>query len=341
MARVTNRAVFNDALLPQGRSRAGSFGAGFGLELIVLAAIILIPLLLPQKMDYIQRYLVTPIATPPIMAWKPQPPPKPEIVKRPVATKETPKLEVVELPKPKIYNPVVTAPVAKPKIRSNAPEMPEVAKVFSDPSAMSLGSSAIPTLKKPREPVQTGGFGDPDGLPANHETKRSPNAAQLGAYDMPTGAGKGNGTGGSKGIQGVVASAGFGNDVATGDSNGRNHAKVHSAGFGDEETAVAAPRIRPTSDSASRTRPVEILFKPQPVYTQEATAKRIEGDVILQVTFTSSGHVVVQRIVQGLGYGLDESAEAAARQIRFHPAQQDGQSIDSTVNVRITFELAY
>ncbi|HUO34851.1 MAG TPA: TonB family protein [Candidatus Acidoferrum sp.] len=341
MARVTNRAVFNDALLPQGRSRLGSFGAGFGLELLALAAILVIPLLLPQKMDSIQRYWTTPIAALPIVAWKPQPPPKPEVVKKPVVLKEAPKPEVVELPKPRIYNPVVSAPVAKPKIRTvnPAPEMPEVAKVFPDESPLSLGSSAIPTLKRPREAVQTGGFGDPDGLHANNETKRSPNAAQLGGYDMPTGPGKGNGTGGSKGAAGVVASAGFGNDVAAGNSS-RNHGVVQSAGFADEH-AVAAPRVRPASDISPRTLPVEILFKPKPSYTSEATAKRIEGDVVLQVTFTSSGQVVVQRIVQGLGYGLDESAEAAARQIRFRPAQQDGQPVDSTVNVRITFELAY
>jgi len=46
-------------------------------------------------------------------------------------------------------------------------------------------------------------------------------------------------------------------------------------------------------------------------------------------------------VVQGLGYGLDDSAQAAARQIRFRPAQQDGQPVDSTAIVHIVFELAY
>ena len=32
MARITNRAVFNESLLPEGEARWGSFGAGFGLE---------------------------------------------------------------------------------------------------------------------------------------------------------------------------------------------------------------------------------------------------------------------------------------------------------------------
>ena len=343
MARVTNRAVFNDALLPEGKSRLGSFGAGFSLELIVLAAVVVIPLLMPQKFEYIQRVWVTPVLAPPVVPWKPQPQPKPVAVKRPIVVRETPKPEVVEVPKPKVYNPVVTAPVVKPKVRNNsrAPEMAEVAKVFPDQTPLSLGSSAIPTLKKPREAVQTGGFGDPDAVPANNEKNRSPNIEHLGGYDMPNGPGKGNGTGGAKGAQGVVASAGFGNGVAVGGPGGGNHGSVQSAGFGDEHAVAAAPKVRPAADAASRTRPVEILFKPTPAYTSEATSKKIEGDVVLQVTFTASGQVVVQHVVQGLGYGLDESAEAAARQIRFRPAQRDGQPVDSTVNVRITFELAY
>lgn len=344
MARVRNRAVFNDAILPEGKSRLGSLGAGFSLELVVLALIIVIPLLMPQKMEYIQRNWITPIAAPPVVAWKPQPPPKPIEVKRPVVTKpDPPKPEVVEVPKPKVYNPVITTPVAKPKVRNNssAPEMPQVAKVFPDQNPLSMGSSAIPTLKKPREAVQTGGFGDPNGVPTNNETKRNPNINQQGGFDMPAGPGKGNGTGGAKGAQGVVASAGFGNGVAAGGPGGGSHGTVQSAGFADEHAAAPTAKVRQTADSVAKTKPVEITFKPKPVYTAEATAKKIEGDVVLQVTFTASGQVIVQHVVQGLGYGLDESAEAAARQIRFKPAMQEGQPVDSTVNVRITFELAY
>jgi outer membrane biosynthesis protein TonB len=45
--------------------------------------------------------------------------------------------------------------------------------------------------------------------------------------------------------------------------------------------------------------------------------------------------------VQGLGYGLDDSAQSAARQIRFKPAQQGGQPVDSAAIVHIVFQLAY
>jgi TonB family protein len=93
--------------------------------------------------------------------------------------------------------------------------------------------------------------------------------------------------------------------------------------------------------AVSNSKPVEILFKPKPEYTDEARAKKIEGEVLLQVIFAASGEVKVERVVQGLGYGLDHSAEAAAREIRFRPAQQEGQPVDANAIVHITFALAY
>jgi TonB family protein len=44
--------------------------------------------------------------------------------------------------------------------------------------------------------------------------------------------------------------------------------------------------------------------------------------------------------LQGLGYGLDEAAVRAAEQIRFSPAQRDGQPVDSDVKLRIVFQIS-
>ena len=86
--------------------------------------------------------------------------------------------------------------------------------------------------------------------------------------------------------------------------------------------------------------PVEILSKPRPAYTAEARARNIEGEVLLEVQFSASGDVRVLRVVQGLGHGLDETALAAARGIRFRPATRDGAAVDSTAIVHIVFQLA-
>ena len=347
MAPATNRAVFNASLLPEAQPRWELFSASFGLQILAVSLLVIVPMLMPQKLDIVQRYWTTPIEAPPVVAWKPQPvqPVKAAPVK--VVAKVVPKpapTPVIELPKPKIYSPVNPAPVArvaKPKT-IQAPDMTEVAKAFPDQNPpMSMGSSAIPTLKKPREAVQTGGFGDPDGLPANQRTGHAANVNVLGAYDMPTGAGKGNGTGGANGAKGVIASAGFGNGVAVGSPGGGNHGTVHQGGFGDDNVATAAPKVKQTANQVSRNVPIQIIFQPKPVYSAEGAAKKIEGEVLLQVAFTASGDVKVLRVVRGLGYGLDESAENAARQIRFKPAQQDGQPVDTTATVHIVFALAY
>jgi TonB family protein len=62
--------------------------------------------------------------------------------------------------------------------------------------------------------------------------------------------------------------------------------------------------------------------------------------VVLKVTFTASGQVGVQSVMRGLGHGLDEEARRVAQQIRFHPATRNGQAVDSTTTITITFQLA-
>ena len=157
---------------------------------------------------------------------------------------------------------------------------------------------------------------------------------------MPTGPGNGNGTGGANGARGVVASTGFGNGVATGNSSAPR-GTVRQAGFGDAD--IPAPptvQSRPAAQAAAKIVPAEILSKPTPIYTDDARAKRIEGEVLLEVVLEASGKLRVLRIVHGLGHGLDDAAVRAAEQIRFKPALQDGQPSDSTVVLHIIFQLA-
>jgi TonB family protein len=341
MADGTNGPVFNESLLPEGGKRWGSFGLSFLLECFALAIVVVLPMLMPQKLEAVRNYWVMPLDAPHIEAWKPQPPPPPKPAVLPRILKQIPRPVAVEVPKPKIFNPVITSPKPLVAKRAAVPDATQLAKAFPEPNPpLSLGSSAIPTLKKPREEVQTGGFGDPGGVPDNGKTNRNPNIAIMGAYDLPAGAGQGNGTGGASGSKGVVTSTGFGNGVAIGTGGTGNRGAVQQTTFGDQASVSAAPKLKPTA-AVSNSRPVEILFKPKPEYTDEARAKRIEGEVLLQVIFTAAGEVKVERVVQGLGYGLESSAEAAARQIRFRPAQLEGQPIDSNAIVHITFALAY
>jgi TonB family protein len=123
-------------------------------------------------------------------------------------------------------------------------------------------------------------------------------------------------------VRGTVASAGFGNGVAT-PGNGAGGAGGRSRDAGPAQT------------------PIEILFKPRPEYTQEARNKKLEGEVLVRALFTATGKVQVMEVVRGLGHGLDQNAVRAAQQIRFKPAQRDGQAVDMIATVHIVFQLAY
>ena len=95
-------------------------------------------------------------------------------------------------------------------------------------------------------------------------------------------------------------------------------------------SAVAADPVRqPAAKRQPVAEPLEILFKPRPDYTEEARRARLEGDVVLEVLFTSSGNLRVLRVVRGLGRGLDQNAIDAAGKIRFRAATEDGRAVDT------------
>jgi TonB family protein len=204
---------------------------------------------------------------------------------------------------------------------------------------MSSGSAATPTVVAPVNKVQTGGFGDPNGVAGKGDPNKATNVNRLGSPALPGGPGYGNGTGGDKGIRGTVASTGFGNGTANPPPSAKRGA-LQSTGFADQTVATEAPKKR-TSSGESPTTPVDILEKPRPEYTAEGRTLKIEGDVVLDMVFLANGSIQVIKVVNGLGHGLDDAATRAAQQIKFKPARRDGQAVDFPARVRIEFRLAY
>jgi TonB family protein len=261
-------------------------------------------------------------------------PPEPKI--EPPKIELQPKLDLVKAPtpvKPKLEQKVVTDSFVRPDTAKPVDTKKEVvAAEFS-------GSSQPATLtnKAPRD-VQTGGFGDPNGIRGVSDKKGPATMPAVGAFNMPAGPGNGNGTGGAHGASGTIASAGFGDVAAGGTGNRTRQGTVVQAGFTQTAAPIAAPKTH--TDDKANVKPVEILYKPRPAYTEEARQLHVEGEVLVQVMFSASGQLQVQRVVKGLGHGLDESALRAAQQIRFRPAQRDGSPYDSAALVHIVFELA-
>ncbi len=299
---------------------------------------VLHPQALVPTRDY---HYVELVSTPPVPSHEPAPV---RVIKTLPVKLPTPETLRVVAPvfKPKVQPEIAPAP-PKIEIANKAvtlpPATPVIPKQLIKTNVFSTGSSDTPTIAKAPQQVHTGGFGDPKGVPERSNNTEPVNIARLGSFDAPTGPGSGNGTGGAKGARGVVASAGFGSGVATGDNANISHGAVRQSGFGDAEPAAAQARAKP-AETVARMTPAEILAKPTPVYTDEARKLRIEGEVLLEVVFESSGKLRVLRVVRGLGHGLDENAIHAAEQIRFKPAVKDGQPADSSGVLHVVFQLA-
>ncbi|HEY4086534.1 MAG TPA: TonB family protein [Bryobacteraceae bacterium] len=229
-------------------------------------------------------------------------------------------------------------PVEHPKAASiAAPEPVPQAPLAPTPiQAADLKSPSLPSRYTP--PVKTGVF-DNAGQSANGHTPSPHLEVQTGGFDAPRGSGGLAAKGASAGSVhlGGFGDSGSGSGTAHGAGGGQ---VVGNAGFGNGAEKSAAPGPSRRAESAPAETPVEVLWKPKPAYTTEARTKKLEGAVTLEVVFHATGEVQVLRVVHGLGSGLDESARAAAQQIRFRPGKKDGVPVDRTGLVQITFELS-
>lgn len=89
-------------------------------------------------------------------------------------------------------------------------------------------------------------------------------------------------------------------------------------------------------DDPEVTRKAVIIEQPSAVYTDEAKAQRVEGKVVLLVSLARDGRAHIIEVVSGLPYGLTEQAKAAAKGIKFTPAEKSG--VPTTVGREITYE---
>lgn len=90
----------------------------------------------------------------------------------------------------------------------------------------------------------------------------------------------------------------------------------------------------------------------EPEYTQEARRRRLRAEVVVEVHIDEKGQVVAVKVldryllgkdsqreerVAALGYGLEESAQAAAQRTLFRPARRGTQAIRSTTTLTFSF----
>jgi TonB family protein len=157
------------------------------------------------------------------------------------------------------------------------------------------------------------------------------------AQATSAGPGTGNGIG-----TGTGAGIGQGNGEGFGPGNKRN------MGGGDPADGGGGPGggrgnngedYNKTFNPSQVNVKARILSRPEPQYTEEARKNQISGTVVLRAVFASNGQVTNIRAVSGLPYGLTERAIAAAREIRFTPAQKDGHPVSQYIQIEYNFNL--
>lgn len=371
---TSSSPLFMDFRNPPQQSRLGSFAASYSVQIVAMIALLAYGVVAPKLEMAPTRHidLVPPdrvIAREKVAHAKPQHrmvKPQPALIAAIVPPKIQP--PVLEPLQPQRVHRAVPAEVVPqpqlalaPKFDSkllNEPKTPTrivATNTFSGSTATPVaaatskvvatntftGSSATPTLGKiVASKVQTGGFGDPNGVAVNAHGSGKANIAAVGSFDLPAGGGNGNGTGGTSGARGTVASAGFGNGVAVqGRPGNPGPAHIQSTNF---VAAVATPAERQIKavSNAPNSVPVSIQSKPTPVYTPEARQLRVEGEVLVNVMFMANGQIRILNVVRGLGHGLDEAAQRAAQGVKFTPAMQNGRPVDSNATLRIVFQLS-
>lgn len=76
---------------------------------------------------------------------------------------------------------------------------------------------------------------------------------------------------------------------------------------------------------------------PQPTYADRAREAGVQGKVRVELTVDETGRVIDAKVIESLGYGLDEAALEAARASRFEPATRCGKATRTSFVIGIRF----
>ena len=346
---TTGRATFG--LLPEAERSVGSFITSMAINGLMLSLFLYLGATARKTISqhrHEETLLILPTNPPP------PPPPKAKIPPPP-PIKDPPKLLEVKFEAPKIKMP---KPEPKPELKPIQMEakltMPFIkeakpAVILSPQPKSALAAAAMPAQDNHQKPSTAPvHFGQTFGVTPNPNATRPATVAAIG-----------NPYGGMRGPavapHGLVGSTGFGNGTKFG-SNAGVVGKVASApvpgtmntsptGVTGKVASVAIPtatveRAPVVAKAVLASTQPEVSI-PKPTYTDEARHLKIQGNVVLRVTFFANGQIQVLGVLQGLGHGLDEQARSAVQQGRvLRPAMRNGQAVDMTTNITITFQLA-
>ena len=79
-----------------------------------------------------------------------------------------------------------------------------------------------------------------------------------------------------------------------------------------------------------------VILQDLKIYRSELPSG-VQGDVIVEITIDAQGIVVEEKLLQGLGHGVDERVIAVLRDQRYRPATRNGVAIPSKRDVHFHF----
>jgi len=81
------------------------------------------------------------------------------------------------------------------------------------------------------------------------------------------------------------------------------------------------------------------IYEPDPEYTLQVRKSGIQGTVTLALTVGADGRAHDIIVLKPLGHGLDEKAVEAVQSWKWEPALDEGQPIESKMNVDVSFHI--
>jgi TonB family protein len=325
-------------MAPVGLTKRRTSAAFMGSVLIHAGfALFLLRMTLPQTSPRISQRFVA-VYVPAADARNPPSPPTPR--------RDVPQ-HVSKLPLP----PPARVPVTTPELRSiSSPEA--TPPILPRPKAVPPPEIEPGAIRLSSPVLQVGVFDSPPAHAAQQVSDST--KLQVGKFDQPTPSLP------AREDRGPIASAGFGSaaedrPVRANQSagalrpgsfgavealrpRGPSPRAVTKTDFDSTETRATPAKV---GAPGGRSNALEILDKPRPLYSDEARKLKIEGVVVLEMSFGADGHGRVLRVIRGLGHGLDDNAIRAAVGIRFLPAVYQGAPVDTVALVRIEFQMAY
>lgn len=176
-----------------------------------------------------------------------------------------------------------------------------------------LAPAQMPVLDNPRLAVDNSIVAPPDiKLPDN------PAMALIGVHSSANVTLASGGRGGPSGI-------GSGDGGGDGPGHGQN-----GWGPGSQATYV------PGRDGV--TQPIPI-YTPEAEFSDEARRQKHQGACMISVVIDAQGNPQNPRVVQPIGFGLDQKALEAVRHYRFKPARKNGRPVAVRIAVMVNFKL--